>query len=279
MTGRNLLTGAGCGAAPRWGLGTAGATKGAQSISAAANSARLDSQVGQAAGPASAVAGASGSIAARDAHHGAATPSAATPDAAAALAWLASHGCPPQDLAAWSARADRVRAATLAGHAQALAVLGQRQPAIRAAQQALQLDASQLGLRLLLADWLVAAGETQALKVLAAGLPDAALEPPWPEVVASLMAFSARDWPTAEQHLLRLAGLRQPPIDARVWLGRVRLAQQDWSGAADWLTLAVHSPAPSATAWRLLATACMHLQRFDDAARALGAALAPVPPS
>lgn len=194
----------------------------------------------------------------------------------AALAWLREHGCAAPDTTALESMVQTVRADTLANWATASAAGGDMPAAIAALQHALALRPSHLGHRLMLGQWLLDAGRAAECELLLAGLPDAARAAPWPDVLAALLAFGARDWAGAEAPLLRLAVQESAPINAAAWLGRVRMAQLDWADAAVWLRRAVAAPGGE-MAWEGLARACMQLGKPVEAVGALTRAIAVQP--
>jgi tetratricopeptide (TPR) repeat protein len=194
----------------------------------------------------------------------------------AALAWLSDNGLAAPDTRAMQAMVRSVRAESLAGWAAARAASGDVTGAIAALQQALALNPAHLGHRLTLGQWLLDAGRADECQQLVAGLPDAARGGDWPDVVASLIAFGAKDWAAAEQPLLRLAALPAAPINAAAWLGRLHLAQEHWTDAEPWLRRAT-TLAGGELVWDGLGLACLKLGQADEAISALTQAIAAQP--
>ncbi len=194
----------------------------------------------------------------------------------AALAWLSDNGLAAPDTRAMQAMVRSVRAESLAGWAAARAASGDVTAAIAALQQALALNPAHLGHRLALGQWLLDAGRADECQHLVARLPDAARGGDWPDVVASLIAFGAKDWAAAEQPLLRLAALPAAPINAAAWLGRLHLAQEHWADAEPWLRRAT-TLAGGELVWDGLGLACLKLGQADEAISALTQAIAAQP--
>ncbi len=190
-----------------------------------------------------------------------------------ALAWLSDNGLAAPDTRAMQSMVRSVRAESLAGWAAARAASGDVVAAIAALQQALALSPAHLGHRLALGQWLLEADRADECLHLVARLPDAARKGDWPDVVASLIAFGAKDWAAAEAPLLRLAALPTAPINAAAWLGRLHLARDHWADAAQWFRRATLQGGGELV-WDGLGLACLKLGQTDEAITALTQAIA-----
>jgi len=193
-----------------------------------------------------------------------------------ALAWLSENGLARPDTRAMQLMVQSVRAESLAGWAAARAASGDVNGAIAALQQALALNSAHLGHRLTLGQWLLEAGRVDECQQLVAGLPEAAREGDWPDVVSSLIAFGAKDWAAAEPPLLRLAARPTAPINAAAWLGRLHLAQEHWADAAQWFRRA-KTQAGGELVWEGLGLAFLKLGQTGEAISALTQAIAVQP--
>jgi thioredoxin-like negative regulator of GroEL len=94
---------------------------------------------------------------------------------------------------------------------------------IIALEYALELAPEHLGLRLALGERLLEAGRVVDCQTLVEGLPPAAKEGHWPDVIASLIAMAEENWAVAGHHLGLLAVSDQSPINSSAWLARTKL--------------------------------------------------------
>jgi tetratricopeptide (TPR) repeat protein len=191
-----------------------------------------------------------------------------------AAGWLSENNYPTIDLAPLRTMVTKVRAETLSGWASVKHARGGLDDAIAALQAALELVPDNLALRLALGERLLEAGRATECQALVAGLPAAAKDGAWPDVIASLIAMGANDWVTAEHHLSLLAGIDQAPINASAWLGRAKLAQKDWAGAQHWFTAALRGPGDPTPSFEGLGHAQLELGLSTDAVQSFTQAIA-----
>lgn len=191
--------------------------------------------------------------------------------------WLTLQGFPAVNLTPLKSMVKRVRAETLAGWASAQHARGRINQAIIALEHALELAPEHLGLRLALGERLLEAGRVVDCKALVESLPPAAKEGHWPDVIASLIAMAEGNWPVAEYHLGLLAVSDQAPINSSAWLGRTKLAQQDWVGAERMFTDALTGLGEQAVLWDGLGYAQLQLGRTAQAIQSFSNAIANQP--
>jgi tetratricopeptide (TPR) repeat protein len=191
--------------------------------------------------------------------------------------WLTEQGFPAVNLTPLKSMVKRVRAETLAGWASAQHARGRINQAIISLEHALELAPEDLGLRLALGEHLLEAGRVVDCQALVEGLPPAAKEGLWPDVIASLIAVSEENWAVAEHHLGLLAVSDKSPINSYAWLARTKLAQQDWGAAERMFTAALTGLGEKAVLWDGLGYAQLQLGRSDQAIQSFSQAIANQP--
>ncbi|MDN4501888.1 alkaline phosphatase family protein [Alteromonadaceae bacterium BrNp21-10] len=191
-----------------------------------------------------------------------------------ALLWLQQHGYTPVNLTPLTTMVKKVKAETIAGWAAVKYATGNRNEAIEALQEALTLQPTNLRLRLLLADKLLETGRAEDCKALVDGLPSAAQEGDWPDIIASLIAFAEKDWVVAEQHLVRLSQSEQCPINTQGWLGHTKLAQEKWLEAKECYEASLSGQGELSAYYEGLGTAHMQLSDIQQALIAYSHAVA-----
>jgi hypothetical protein len=140
---------------------------------------------------------------------------------------------------------------------------------IIALEYALELASEHLGLRLALGERLLEACRVVDCQTLVEGLPPAAKEGHWPDVIASLIAMAEENWAVAGHHLGLLAVSYQSPINSSAWLVRTKLAQQDWVGAERMFTAAFTGLGEQAVFWDGLGYAQLPLGRIQSFSHAI----------
>jgi tetratricopeptide (TPR) repeat protein len=191
--------------------------------------------------------------------------------------WLTQQGFPAVNLTPLKSMVKRVQAETLAGWASAQHARGRINQAIIALEHALELAPEHLGLRLALGERLLEAGRVVDCQALVEGLPPAAKEGLWPDVIASLIAVAEENWAVAEHHLGLLAVSDKSPINSSAWLARTKLAQQDWVGAERMFTAALTGLGEKAALWDGLGYAQLQLDRSEQAIQSFSNAIANQP--
>jgi hypothetical protein len=159
-----------------------------------------------------------------------------------ALDWLASQACGQVDLGPLHAMVHKVRVESLVAWAGVRRLRGCNDDAIEALGHVLTLVPEHLSARLLLGQLLLETDRVQACRALVDGLPAAGQRVFSPDVVAGLIAYSAKEWPVAEAHFHRLANAGKAPINAPGWLGWTLLMQSRWLDAQHWFGVALTWP-------------------------------------
>lgn len=190
------------------------------------------------------------------------------------LSWLTEHGYTPINLDPLMNMVNKVKAETMAGWAAVKYTTGSQNEAIDALQQALALQPKNLALRLSLANKLLETGRVENCQALVEGLPSVASEGDWPDVITSLIAFADKDWPLAEQHLLRLTQTTSSPINAQGWLGHTKFAQQKWLEASQYYEASFSGGGELAGYYSGLGKAHWQLKKFELALIAFSHAIA-----
>ena len=106
-------------------------------------------------------------------------------------------------------------------------------------------------------------------QTLVDGLPPAAKEGHWPDVIASLIAMAEENWAMAGHHLGLLAVSDQSPTNSSAWLARTKLAQQDWVGAERMFTAALTGLGEQVVFWDGLGYAQLQLGRIQSFSHAI----------
>lgn len=126
--------------------------------------------------------------------------------------------------------------------------------------------------RVLLAEVLLQAGETDECEGIAQALPAVQAGGVWADVAQGLIAFGRRDWPTATAAFDRLAHAKGSPLNATHWLGLIALHQEQWQHAADHFAVAANRAPRDRRVWEGLAEALSAQGRDAEAAPAWGRA-------
>ncbi len=194
-----------------------------------------------------------------------------------ALDWLASQACGPIDLGPLHAMVQKVRVESLVAWAGVRRLRGCNDDAIEALQHVLTLAPEHLSARVLLGQLLVETDRVQACRALVDGLPVAGQSVFSPDVVAGLIAYSAKEWPVAELHFQRLANAGQAPLNAPGWLGWTLLMQSRWADAEHWFGVALTWPGERARAHEGRGLALDALARAAEAAESFSCAIGEQP--